>query len=269
LTKLHMAGYPALLRAPWASKALWRSCNYNLHGLRVLQTSATNMATSGKPIARGVVFDMDGTLLKPVIDFAEMRRRVGVLPEQGDILDVINRWPEVERARAYASIAEIEEQALRDMALMPGALELCGFLDQRGLPRGLITRNVRRSVQYFHDFMGLVPFKPAITRECEFPYKPSPAALQHIATTWGVETSQVLMVGDSVRDDVVSGNRAGAITVLLDCSSEGPSSALRSSPESFKGDQRPHHVVGSLTELQELLENCYTLLPPPPPPGFS
>ncbi len=37
--------------------------------------------------------------------------------------------------------------------------------------RGLITRNVRRSVQYFHDFLGLVPFKPAITRECEFPYK--------------------------------------------------------------------------------------------------
>ncbi|GIM12117.1 hypothetical protein Vretimale_15537, partial [Volvox reticuliferus] len=268
--KFLMAGYPVLFRAPCAAKALWRTYIYNLHGLRALHTSSTKMEPGGKATARGVVFDMDGTLLKPVIDFAEMRRRVGVLPDQGDILDVINRWPEAKRAEAYATIAEIEEQALRDMALMPGALELCEFLDQRGLPRGLITRNVRRSVQYFHDFMGLVPFKPAITRECEFPYKPSPAALQHIAAAWGVETSEVLMVGDSVRDDVVSGNRAGAITVLLDYSGEGPSSVPRRTPESFSGDQRPHHVVGSLNELQELLENCYTLLPPPLPPlGIS
>lgn len=53
---------------------------------------------------------MDGTLLKPVIDFAEMRRRVGLTPEMGDILDTINQWPEERRAQAYATIAEIEEQ---------------------------------------------------------------------------------------------------------------------------------------------------------------
>lgn len=34
---------------------------------------------------------------------------------QGDILDVINAWPDAERARAYAAIAQIEEQALADM----------------------------------------------------------------------------------------------------------------------------------------------------------
>jgi hypothetical protein len=35
-------------------------------------------STSGRPVLRGVVFDMDGTLTVPVIDFALMRRRVGV-----------------------------------------------------------------------------------------------------------------------------------------------------------------------------------------------
>jgi hypothetical protein len=30
------------------------------------------------------------------------------------------------------------------MQTMPGLLELCTFLDQQGLPRGLITRNVLR-----------------------------------------------------------------------------------------------------------------------------
>ncbi|GLC38602.1 hypothetical protein PLESTB_000451400 [Pleodorina starrii] len=265
-----MAGCYLLRRAPSACGALWRSCQ--IPNLRTCRTFASKMEPGEKPVLRGVVFDMDGTLLKPVIDFAEMRRRVGLLPHQGDILDVINKWPDDERARAYATIAEIEEQALRDMALMPGALELCAFLDQQGLPRGLITRNVRRSVQYFHDFLGLVPFQPAITRECEFPYKPSPAALHHIASSWRVEVGQVLMVGDSVKDDVVSGNRAGAVTVLLDYSGEDTAdgsgnngaAAQRRRPESFEGEQRPTHVVGSLMELQELLESSYTLVPPPP-----
>ncbi|KAG2442369.1 hypothetical protein HXX76_002455 [Chlamydomonas incerta] len=204
---------------------------------------------------------MDGTLLKPVIDFAEMRRRVGVTPEMGDILDAINKWPEERRAQAYATIAEIEEQALKDMSVMPGAPELCAFLDRNGLPRGLITRNVRRSVHYFHDFLGLQPFQPAITRECEFPYKPSPAALQHIAQSWGVQPSEVMMVGDSIKDDIVSGNRAGSLTVYLD--NGGAGGPPEHTPDSFSGEQRPTHVVSSLADLQALIAREYALVAPP------
>lgn len=43
---------------------------------------------------------------------------------------------------AHAAIAEIEAQALRDMQLMPGVLELSQKLDERGVPRALVTRNV-------------------------------------------------------------------------------------------------------------------------------
>ncbi|KAG2433471.1 hypothetical protein HYH02_012589 [Chlamydomonas schloesseri] len=229
---------------------------------------STQPTSNGKPILRGVVFDMDGTLLKPVIDFAEMRRRVGVTPEMGDILDVINTWPEERRAQAYATIAEIEEQALKDMSVMPGAPELCAFLDRNGLPRGLITRNVRRSVHYFHEFLGtqpfqpsIQPFQPAITRECEFPYKPSPAALQHIAQSWGVAASEVMMVGDSIKDDIVSGNRAGSLTCYLDNGGGGGPPAH--TPDSFSGEQRPTHVVSSLSDLQELIAREYTLVAPP------
>ncbi|PNW85570.1 hypothetical protein CHLRE_03g193000v5 [Chlamydomonas reinhardtii] len=204
---------------------------------------------------------MDGTLLKPVIDFAEMRRRVGLTPEMGDILDTINQWPEERRAQAYATIAEIEEQALKDMSVMPGAHELCAFLDRSGLPRGLITRNVRHSVHYFHEFLGLQPFQPAITRECEFPYKPSPAALQHIAQSWGVLPGEVMMVGDSIKDDIVSGNRAGSLTVYLDNGGAGGPPAH--TPDSFSGEQRPTHVVSSLADLQALIERDYALVAPP------
>lgn len=33
---------------------------------------------------------------------------------------------------------------------------------------------------------------------------------------WGVKPCEVMMVGDSAPDDIVCGNRAGAITCLLD-----------------------------------------------------
>ena len=47
------------------------------------------------------------------------------------------------------------------------------------------------------------------------------------------------MVGDSVKDDIVSGNRAGAVTILLDY--EGK--AGLNSTEQFEGEMRPTHVV--------------------------
>ena len=40
------------------------------------------MSTASRPALRGVVFDMDGTLTKPNLDFTEMYRRCGVDKEQ-------------------------------------------------------------------------------------------------------------------------------------------------------------------------------------------
>lgn len=45
----------------------------------------------------------------------------------------------------FADIASVVLQA------MPGLVELCTYLDSQGIPRGLITRNVLRSVHFFHD----------------------------------------------------------------------------------------------------------------------
>lgn len=42
-------------------------------------------------------------------------------------------------------------QALKDMQLMPGVPELCAFLDEKRIPRGLVTRNVKASVDVLHQ----------------------------------------------------------------------------------------------------------------------
>lgn len=226
---------------------------------KVRKTAAmpgTRLYSTGVPL-RGVVFDMDGTLTVPCLDFKEMRRRVGI-DEGGDILDVIKSWSPEKQAKAHATIMEIELEALRDLKVMPGVIELCEALDAAGIPRGLITRNVMKSVDYLHaQHFSHAPFSPAITRECDFPYKPSPAALQHICSSWGVSTSEVIMVGDSVKDDVVSGNRAGSISVLFDWQQ-----MAKQSLEDFEGELRPSLVVHSMHELREVIFRDFQLLPP-------
>lgn len=113
-----------------------------------------------------------------------MRRVVGIM--EGDILAVIEAYPEPERRlRAHADLKAFELAALGAMRLMPGALDLCSFLDGAGVPRGLITRNVKQSVDYFHThhLVGLPPFAPALSRECHLS-KPNPAPLLHCCEQW-------------------------------------------------------------------------------------
>lgn len=60
---------------------------------------------------------------------------------------------------------------------------------------------------YYRHFPHLVLcflqvlFSPALSREFR-PYKPNPDPLLHICATWGVHPNEVLMIGDSLKDDV-------------------------------------------------------------------
>lgn len=44
-------------------------------------------------------------------------------------------------------------------------------------------------------------FNPALSREFK-PYKPNPAPLLHICSTWGIHPNEIMMIGDSLKDDV-------------------------------------------------------------------
>lgn len=49
--------------------------------------------------------------------------------------------------------------------------------------------------------MFQITFSPALSREFR-PYKPDPAPLLHICSSWEVQPNEVMMVGDSLKDDV-------------------------------------------------------------------
>ncbi|KAK8963773.1 hypothetical protein KSP40_PGU010898 [Platanthera guangdongensis] len=254
-----------------APRSAWFPSPFSFRFFRLLHESpmAATQGSGGaleKPALRGLVFDMDGTLTVPVIDFSAMHR--AVLGDEGyvtaksgnpggsiDILHHIEALAPQEQRRAYEVILDFERQGLDRLQIMPGATELCGYIDSKQMRRGLITRNAKASVDLFHQRFGL-KFSPALSREFR-PYKPNPAPLLHICSSWGIPPNEVMMIGDSLRDDVTCGKRAGAFTCLLDESGRyGPLDALRD-------DLRPDFVVSSLAEVQSLLDAHFELLPHP------
>ena len=56
-------------------------------------------------------------------------------------------------------------------------------------------------VSYALFFPQAPPFRPALSREFQ-PYKPHAAPLLHICDTWGANPKEVLIIGDSHKDDV-------------------------------------------------------------------
>ncbi len=59
-----------------------------------------------------------------------------------------------------------------------------------------------------------VPFEPILGHTGDFPRKPAPDALLHIARQWGVEPAELTLVGDSLYDARTAAN-AGAACALV------------------------------------------------------
>lgn len=93
--------------------------------------------TGTKARLRGVVFDMDGTLTVPVIDFPAMYKAVlgedrylsikSQNPSGIDILHHIETWTPVQQQKAYEIIADFEREGLDRLQIMPGQLHFSRF----------------------------------------------------------------------------------------------------------------------------------------------
>ncbi|KAH7136153.1 HAD-like domain-containing protein [Dendryphion nanum] len=174
-----------------------------------------------RPVLKGVVFDVDGTLCLPqTYMFAEMRAALSI-QKPTDILDHIYSLPEPEQEIAQEKIRQIERTAMTTQVPQPGLVDLMTYLDTHALPKGICTRNFAAPVSHLlTNFLPNSIFSPIITREYR-PPKPDPAGILHISRTWMHESPHgpggeidVIMVGDSI-DDMTAGYRAGAATVLL------------------------------------------------------
>lgn len=159
---------------------------------------------------RLVVFDMDGTITRPVLDFPRIRAALGVPEPLLESLQALPPGPD--RERRFAILETFEREAAEASELNPGARESLDFLASRGIPAALVTRNSRRSVRTVMERHAL-SFAAVVTRE-DAPPKPRPEPLWLICERLAVPPPLALMVGDHAMD-VVGGKAAGLRTALV------------------------------------------------------
>ena len=188
---------------------------------RALSTTSSALP---RPALRGVVFDMDGTLTVPNLDFKEMYARCGV-PMSEDLLTALSSMSDANRAEASRHIEEMEAEAASTMVLAKGVLECAKWLSDHEIPMALVTRNTKSTVDTFYERLwwpkGLGVFNPMVSRDVTDPHlppKPDPSALQYIAQQWNVQlpSDEIIMVGDSPSNDIGFGRKAGVATALVD-----------------------------------------------------
>jgi HAD superfamily hydrolase (TIGR01549 family) len=160
---------------------------------------------------RGVIFDLDGTLIDSGLDFDQMRREMEFAPGQF-ILETLESLPEGDRKeRCRAILREHEHRGALSATLMPGARELVFELDRRGIRQAVLTRNSREMTDLALRRLQF-SFSQVLTRE-DAPPKPDPAGLISICRNWNVGVAEVLFVGDFYFD-IAAGRRAEIKTVL-------------------------------------------------------
>ncbi len=186
---------------------------------------------------RGVLFDMDGVVVRQRLDFPAIKREI-FGDTNGFILERMDGLPAPERRRAEAILERHETAAAMTAEPMDGIRSFLAWMEAHHLRRGLVTRNSRKSVELVLDRLDL-KFDAVVTRE-DAPPKPAPDPVWLACRRMGVEPSHVLFVGD-YEFDMLSGRRAGARTVLL---------RSATMTESAHADCS----VGSLAELRERME---------------
>lgn len=168
--------------------------------------------TAEPPRIRGVVFDMDGTLVAQAIDFDAIRREIG-LALGTPLLEAMDRLTDADRVAAWAVLDRHEQAAVAAGEVLPGVLDFLAWLDSRGIKRAVLTRNSQSVAEAVLGRHGLLNFDPVVTRD-DAPFKPQPEGLWRICKAWGLAPAEVLMLGDYVYDIQV-GRNAGARTALL------------------------------------------------------
>src|SRR5437870_4565812 len=189
---------------------------------------------------RGVVFDLDGTLVDSRLDFDAMRREME-LPSNEPILESLAKLDAAHAARCHEILHRHELAGAERAVLLPGARELVAALHARGIRQAVATRNSRRITETTLLKLDL-PFDLVLTRD-DGPVKPDPWPVQEAARRWTISTAEIVVVGD-YRFDVECGRAAQSQTVLLTHPHD---------PRTYANAEQANLVLGSLAEYAALL----------------
>jgi len=204
---------------------------------------------------RAVVFDFDGTLAEPVLDFGLMRRELAALVRpfapgaspapQVPVLEWLQGLAAGLQARepgagpallaaAHARIRELEVEAAGRTRLFPFTRELLAGLAARGVGTAVVTRNCARALAtVFPDADHAVG--AVLTRDDVARVKPDPQHLGAALAALDAAPGAALMVGDHPMD-VEAGRRLGTWTAGVLTGAGGRAALLAAGADFVLGD---------------------------------
>ncbi len=204
---------------------------------------------------RHVIWDFDGTLIDsyPPMTRAFMQAlsEAGIVEPYDSVLSIMKQSAGAlyEHVRQRYGLADdflaryrdLKDTAEREtMRPFPQAAAVCAAIRASGRTNDLYTHRGASAIAHLTRFGMIGDFRGFITGEDPFPRKPAPDALLHLATRYGMNPEEAVMVGD--RDiDLLAGRNAGMRTCLFD-----PDPAATSPHADF-------HIT-RLSELPAMLE---------------
>jgi HAD superfamily hydrolase (TIGR01509 family) len=161
---------------------------------------------------KAVIFDLDGTITQPFLDFDAIRSDMGLDKSAGPILEAMEKMKPAQRKRAERILALHEQKAVNESKLNAGTKRTLSALGKSGVCIGVLTRNRRSNALAVAKKHGLK--FDAIADRDDGPAKPHAFGVLKLCKEFGIEPAEALVVGDYLFD-LLCAHAAGAFSVLL------------------------------------------------------
>jgi len=224
-------------------------------------------------LLRGIIFDLDGTLISLHVDGAAFRKeitreltlggfRVDMIEANSkglyvqDILDLarsqidqglVKAEYEHVKVGTFKALDSLEVEWITHSRLLPGAEAILSRLSSEGrapITLSLLTNSGRAATKYALESLGFDRyFQRSFTRDDVPAMKPRPEGIATALKELGLRKSEALYVGDSPTDIMAS--RSAGIRIASVATGRYDVDALRR--------LGPDFTLGSLSELEELL----------------
>jgi HAD superfamily hydrolase (TIGR01509 family) len=141
--------------------------------------------------------------------------------------------------------------------LRPGAKSLLQRLHAQGYKIAVITNyNADRVFQRTIDYLGIRPYLDLCLSSASVEYrKPDSKIFALALERWDALAYEVVVVGDSLAQDIAGGIELGALTVLVD---QPTTAQVVFSNQQLAGQVKPDARISSLDELPQLLDQWAT-----------